>query len=193
MRAVQRLRGLGWLLSCVVVVLGFYMTSLSVASERNKLDAVNARIARAHRDLRQLETEFQTRANLAQLERWNGEVLALTAPAAGQFVDGEAQFASLNRAGPASVDIQTAQLIVPTAPHIAPVAAPRVVEVRTAAVATEAVVHEAPAVQQAVAAVRTVATTRKAQAVAMLDRQLLSDSTLGDLLSGARAETTRLR
>lgn len=193
MRAVQRLRGLGWLLSCVVVVLGFYMISLSVASERNRLEAVNKRIAQAQRDLRQLETEFNTRANLAQLERWNGEVLALTAPTAQQFVAGEAQFASLNRAGPASVEVQTAQLIVPTAPHIAPVAAPKVVEVQTAAVAREAVTHEAPVVQAAVAAVRTVATVRKAQAVAMLDRQLLSDSTLGDLLSGARAEATRLR
>ena len=30
------------------------------------------------RDLRQLETEFRTRANYVQLERWNGDVLALS-------------------------------------------------------------------------------------------------------------------
>jgi hypothetical protein len=33
----------------------------------------------------------------------------------------------------------------------------------------------------------------KAEAVAMLDRKLLSDSTLGDLMSRARAETASLR
>ena len=191
MRAVQQLRGLGWLLSCVIIVLGFYMVSLSVASERNKLEAVNARILRAHRDLRALETEFNTRGNLAQLERWNGEVLALTAPTAAQFVAGETAFASLNRSGSGRVDVQTAALVMPSAPMTA--AAPRPVAVQTAAVATEAVVHEAPIVETAAAAVRSPASVKKAQAVAMLDRKLLSDSTLGDLISGARAEADRLR
>lgn len=194
MRAVQRLKGLGWLLSCAVVVLGFYMVSLQVASERNRLEAVNLRIANAHRDIRALETEFNTRGNLAQLERWNGEVLALTAPVAAQFVGGEAKFAQLTMTGPVANEIQTASLVIPSPPAVNQ---PRPATVETAAIApppaaTEAVVHEAPVVApvvaQAVAAVRTVAATRKAQAVAMLDRKLLSDTTLGDLVSGARRE-----
>jgi len=35
--------------------------------------------------------------------------------------------------------------------------------------------------------------TSKAKAVAMLDKSLLSDTTMGDLASGARAEARRLR
>ena len=35
--------------------------------------------------------------------------------------------------------------------------------------------------------------SRKGKAVAMLDKSLLSDTTLGDLMSGARAEARRPR
>ena len=76
MTAAHRLKGVGWFASCVVVVLGFYLVSLQVASERGKLEAVNRRIDDAERDVRALETEFQTRANLTQLEKWNGDSLA---------------------------------------------------------------------------------------------------------------------
>jgi hypothetical protein len=40
---------------------------------------------------------------------------------------------------------------------------------------------------------RSVADRARSEAVAMLDRKLLSDSTLGDLARGARAETASLR
>ncbi|MEJ8629019.1 hypothetical protein P0F65_02305 [Sphingomonas sp. I4] len=105
----------------MAVVLGFYLVSLQVAAERKKLDDVNARIATAQRDIRALETEFDTRANLVQLEKWNGDTLALTAPIAGQFVGDEAQLASLDVThGPAAGTVQTAALLVPSQP--APVA-----------------------------------------------------------------------
>ena len=90
MTAAYRMKGLGWFGGCVAIVLGFYLVSLQVAAERKKLDGVNDRIEAAQRDIRALETEFETRANLAQLEKWNGDTLALASPVAGQFVVDEA-------------------------------------------------------------------------------------------------------
>ena len=78
MAAIYRLKGLGWLSGCAVVAIGFYLVSSQVAAERKRLDQVDRRIVGAERDIRALETEFDVRANLAQLERWNGNTLALT-------------------------------------------------------------------------------------------------------------------
>lgn len=198
MRAVQRLKGLGWLLSCVVVGLTCYMISLSVASERNKLLAVNAQIAKAQRDLRALGTEFDTRANMAQLERWNGDVLALTAPTAAQYVGDETRFAALLGRPDAMPELKQAALVVPAGvtpiqtANAAAMDAVAATPAAPAAVAKVAVVHEAPVAHPG-PAVKTAAAVRKAQAVAMLDRQLLSDNTLGDIMRGARAEAVRSR
>lgn len=224
MTAAYRLKGLGWFGGVVFVSLGFYLVSLQVAAERKKLAQIEARIGAAERDIRALETEFDVRANLVQLERWNGDTLALVAPTAQQFVRDEGQLAAISFAngvaqGAAAGDaeVRTAALIVPSRPSEpvpavideAPAAAPatlvrvaaRRAEPRAATVA--ATVHATAPVTEAarpmavrtatVAAGATVATIRKARAVAMLDKSLLSDSTLGDLMSGARSETSRLR
>ncbi|MBD8699356.1 hypothetical protein IFT54_05945 [Sphingomonas sp. CFBP 13714] len=210
MTAAYRLKGVGWFGGCVAVVLGFYLVSLQVAAERKKLETVNGQIRSAERDIRALETEFDTRANLAQLERWNGDTLALSAPTAGQFVASESALASLDVnqiGGPAGATVQTAQLLVPSLPVAAAAAAPQAVDVAVQAVAAaaplkpvtvRATVQTARATDTAI--VRAVAPERLAavakvrpQAVAMLDRKLLSDNTLGSILSGARAEAGRLR
>ncbi len=217
MTAAYRLKGIGWFGSCVAVVLGFYLVSLQVAAERKKLDDVNTRIRTAERDIRALETEFDTRANLAQLEKWNGDTLALTAPIAGQFVGDETQLASLDvTRGPAGGAIQTAALLVPSQPQpveplpvpaaqpniqtIAPAPVvklakvdlpkPQVVKAVSERIVTAKVGKPAP-----IAQVRTAAAVAKVrpQAVAMLDRQLLSDTTLGDILKGAKSESRRQR
>ncbi|WP_322963160.1 hypothetical protein [Sphingomonas fuzhouensis] len=221
MTAAYRLKGIGWFGSCVAVVLGFYLVSLQVAAERKKLDDVNARIAAAQRDIRALETEFDTRANLVQLEKWNGDTLALTAPVAGQFVGDEAQLASLDvTRGPANGAVQTAALLVPSQPApVAPLDATAVAAVsapaakpnapapvvRLAKVAlpkpqivqavSERVVSSKKAKTAPIATVRTAAAVAKVrpEAVAMLDRQLLSDTTLGDILKGAKTESRRRR
>ncbi len=204
MAAIYRLKGLGWLSGCAVVAIGFYLVSSQVAAERKRLDQVDRRIVGAERDIRALETEFDVRANLAQLERWNGNTLALTVPTAQQFVRDERALAALSPLPgvPVSgrdVPVQTAQLIVPSAPVVAvPVATPAVA---TASAAPATVVKVAAVQVAAVAApvtvtkvaTRAVAAPVKAARVAMLDRGLLSENTLGDLLSGARAERSRLR
>jgi len=192
MMAAYRLKGLGWFLSVVIVSLGFYLVSLQVAQERKKLDDTGRAIAQAHRDLRALETEFQTRGNLAQLEKWNGDVLALAAPVAAQYLSGESALASLDfrtNPGGAAPQVQMASLIIPAGP------AEPVVHADAPVPQAEAPI-EAPVatVRRAVETVRVAAVDRtRTQAVAMLDRKLLSDSTLGDLLNGARTEATRRR
>lgn len=198
MAAVYRLKGLGWLTGCAIAAIGFYLVSSQVAAERKRLEQVDHRIAGAERDIRALETEFDVRANLAQLERWNGNTLALTVPTAQQFVRDEAALAALSPVHGApvpgtDVPVQTAALIVPAAPVVAAPA-----PVQTAAVATAATrggVVKVAAVQVAAnqPARITAAAPVRAAKVAMLDGGLLSDSTIGDLLTGARTERSRLR
>ena len=72
--------------SCAGAALGCYLVSLRVASERAALEQVETEIVLAERDIRLLQTEIGTRGRLAQLERWNVKVLALSAPSADQFV-----------------------------------------------------------------------------------------------------------
>lgn len=202
MAAIYRLKGLGWLTGCAIVAIGFYLVSSQVAAERKRLEQVDRRIASAERDIRALETEFDVRANLAQLERWNGNTLALTVPTARQFVADERALAALSpvQGLPVpgrDVPVQTAQLIVPAAPVAAIVPA-----VATASTATAApAVVKVAAVQVAAAtpvtvtkvAARAAAAPVKVAKVAMLDGGLLSENTLGEILSGARAERSRLR
>jgi len=81
--------------SCAGAALGCYLVSLRVASERAALEQVETQIVLAQRDLRVLETEIGTRGRLAQLERWNVKVLALSAPSADQFLGGSFELARL--------------------------------------------------------------------------------------------------
>ena len=203
MTAAYRLKGIGWFAGCSAVVLSFYLVSLKVAGERKSLDQLNGRITVAERDIRALETEFDTRANLAQLERWNGDTLALSAPVAAQFVADVTALASLDvTRAPGEAETRTAQLVVPSGrPALAP-SQPAMTLVAATAPVTPPVTASAP-VRTAVArvaaapaptgAVRTVAIIAKArpQAVAMLERPLLSETTIGDILATARAEARK--
>ena len=83
--------------SCAGTALGCYLVSLRVASERAALEAVETRIVLAQGDIRVLQTEIGTRGRLAQLERWNARVLALSAPSADQFLGGSFELARLTQ------------------------------------------------------------------------------------------------
>jgi len=180
-----RFRWLGWFTLCVGVVLGCYMVSLQVASERKHLDDVNRQIAAAERSIRALETEFNTRASLAQLEAWNGDTLKLSAPAAQQFLPGSAALAQVDLHGGAPLGgakVMTAA-VIPSAPASAPVrhSAPPIV---TASLQRQ----PAPAPRLIRAAATDATRTTLKPRLAMLERPLLSDSTLGDLVATAKAE-----
>jgi hypothetical protein len=93
----QRFRPVGWVAGVALAATALYLVSLQVASERGRLEQIDRKIAATKREIRQLQTEMGTRASLRQLERWNGEVLALSAPQAGQYLSGEAALETLNR------------------------------------------------------------------------------------------------
>ena len=207
MTAAYRLKGIGWFGGCVAIVLGFYLVSLQVAAERKKLESMDRKIDSAQRDIRALETEFETRANLAQLEKWNGETLALAAPVAGQFVTDEGALARLdvNQVGVTAPGTKMAALVVPSLATVnvaAPAAtpAPAVVQVaaalptaKRAVIKVAAIEKSAPLLAKLNEAARAKVAVAKVrpQAVAMLDKKLLSDTTLGDILSSARAEARK--
>lgn len=188
--AAYSFKNFGWFASCVVVALGCYLWTSQVAAERGRLEAIDLSIVRAKQDIRGLETEFQTRANLAQLERWNGDVLALSAPGPQQFLQGETALASLAPGG-AMPAPQQAALVVPQG--VAPAAAAATAVTAPAPVKVSAPIQTA-SVDVTAPELRTGGLARaKGAAVAMLDRKLLSDTTLGDLMQSARSEASHLR
>lgn len=96
MTIATRFRSVVWVASVAGAALGCYLVSLKVAAERAQVTRLDQRLVVARADIRQLSTELGTRSRLVQLERWNADVLALTAPKAGQYLAGEMQLASLS-------------------------------------------------------------------------------------------------
>lgn len=189
----QRFRSLGLVAGVATAATCLYMVSLQVAAERGKLEAVEHQIATAQRDMRQLQTELGTRASLRQLEKWNGDVLALSAPKAAQFLHGERQLASLGLDAVRD-DMPNAPPAVMNAsfsPAAAvPVITPVVVPVKTAKAPVESAnvragfqraIYEKP--EQLTGTGRGVASPRRApviqparvQRVAMLDARIVRD------------------
>jgi hypothetical protein len=115
-----------WVAAVGGAALGCYMVSLNVASERADVIKLERQIAAAKSDIRSLQTELGTRGRLSQLEQWNAEVLALSAPTTAQFVDSEVQLARFERKDPtideqakvrlASADEAPAKAVAPSAP-----------------------------------------------------------------------------
>ena len=116
-----------WVATVGGAALGCYMVSLKVATERADLARVERQIVTAQRDIRSLQTELGTRGRLAQLEDWNANVLALSAPAANQFLPDHLTLARLERNEP-SVEQRSAEVhlaAVQTGASAAPKPAPR--------------------------------------------------------------------
>lgn len=178
----QRFRPLGWVAGVATAATGLYLVSLQVAAERGKLEAVERQIAAARRDLRQLQTELGTRASLRQLEAWNGEVLALAAPKAGQFVADPAQLAARDL-DPADGAAAPPALLAEytTAPPAPVVEAP-------APQAIKAIVPAAPRADKARPAAAPVRTAAKPVAGKPTRVAMIEASTLVDLSRAASLE-----
>ena len=128
----QRFSSIGWVAGCAAAALCCYLASQSVASERAALLRVDREIASTTNEIRRLTTEIAARGRMGQIERWNTEVLALQAPAPGQFVANEVQLASLAGGKPLQLDpaivaskgaVQTVAYqapVQPSAPRVAP-------------------------------------------------------------------------
>lgn len=181
---------LGKLVAVGVMAPAFYLVISQGAAERGRVEAVERSIVQARKDIRALETEFDTRANMAQLERWNGDVLALAAPRAEQYVSGEHQLASLpGRTEGGNVALA---YVVPAAPMEMAAATPEPTLATAEPAAVPAKPDKAKPAAKPIGAVQTAAVIpAKARAVAMLDRTLLSDATMADLARSARKEAAR--
>ena len=167
----QRLRPIGWVAAVAVAALTFYLVSLRVAAERGALEAVDRQIVYAQRDIRRLQTELGTRASLRQLERWNGEALALSAPRAGQYLESEFQLAAFDADQPAQV--------VPAAPG------PAQPVIRHAVVT-----RELPAKPPAAAVTRTAAlsTSDAAPPARLQTVAMITPGTMGEIVRRAEHE-----
>jgi hypothetical protein len=75
--------------------LALYLMTGWVAAERKNVTSLDAQIARTKLEIAKLTIELGSRARMGQLERWNSEVLALSAPKPEQFVDDGLRLASL--------------------------------------------------------------------------------------------------
>jgi len=95
--STQSFKSVFMVASCAGAALGCYLVSLRVASERSALEGVETKIVMAQRDIRLLQTEIGTRGRLAQLERWNAGAFSLSAPSAGQFLNGGYELAKLTQ------------------------------------------------------------------------------------------------
>ena len=111
-----------WVATVGAAALGCYMVSLKVASERAELTQLERQIVAAKQDIRTLQTELGTRGRLSQLEQWNAEVLALSAPSSQQFLQDELTLARFEQRVPtldersAEVQLASAQPVAPAAP-----------------------------------------------------------------------------
>jgi hypothetical protein len=188
--AVHGFKGLGWFLCGVVVAPACYLVNSHGAAEQAKLNATKLAIVQAQRDIRGLETEFNTRANLAQLERWNGEVLALAAPVAQQYLASETALASLDQQ---PADIQTAALVVPAGAPAAQVAAVAVAQVTNPVQGPAQNARATKSVAQQDGELRKLMKKADRQAIASVDRGVLSASTMDDLRKLAKREKLALR
>ncbi len=93
----DRIRSIGWaavLLTCFTftVVLTFKVNAV-----KSQVRLTERQILAVKQDKLLLETEFQTRANQQQLRSLNEVEFGYQAPAAGQYLEGERQLASLGK------------------------------------------------------------------------------------------------
>ena len=209
-------RPVGWVAAVGAAALGCYMLSLRVAAERADLDRLDARIVAASQNIRSLQTELGTRGRMQQLEAWNEEVLALSAPVSGQYVEGNVSLARFDTRQPQiapDAEVRLASAAVPAAPAAARPAAPAPQQAlaapapplvrrasatvapkpHIAAVPTRIAAAEPPRSRPAATPVRTAAAQERGNRPAAAPARtrsagLLDDRTIRDLSSASRSE-----
>jgi len=122
MIAAARFRSVLWVAAASTAGLCCYLVTQGVAAERAELARTERAIMANRLAIRDLETELGTRGNLAQMERWNAQVLALQAPEAKQFLNGDVQLASLNMPEKPAMEARIVQVAMtkPAEPKVAP-------------------------------------------------------------------------
>lgn len=92
-----RFKDVVWTGGICAAALAFYMVSQSVAAKRAELAGVERKIASTNQEIRRLRTEIDTRAGLAQIEKWNQNVYGLQAPGAEQFAMNSVRLVALTQ------------------------------------------------------------------------------------------------
>lgn len=197
-----RFRSMTLVAGATASALAFYMVTLRVSSERSAVNRLERRIAVNMADIRNLQSELGTRSRLPQLERWNSEVLALSAPKSNQYLNGEIELATfLDARKPAmQAEVRQAVLVEPKAPAAsAPIQT--VAYTPAASPAASAAVNAKPDVRFAVASepapqrplLHQASYQLTAPASSPSPRAVLSDSLLGEIRDVATQEAKSLR
>lgn len=184
-----------WVAAIGTAALGCYMLSLQVAAERSDLAMLDRQIITAQQDIRSLQTELGTRGRLQQLEQWNAEVLALSAPVAGQYLESGLTLARFDtRDAPGQVHERVRLASAETAPLMQATAAQPAVGQASAKIAVSPVrgqplvrrasLEMAPAATPAPVTAQTSPQPRPAAASSLLD-----DQTLRELGAQAQSES----
>jgi hypothetical protein len=133
------------LLVTIAAAVGSYTINLKVSGERAAVERLRRSIVADARDMRDLQAELRIRARLPEMQRWNDNVLQMSAPAAGQFLRSPVQLASYGAAPPPVVAaVEPGIRYAVTAPAQT---APPSATVVTAAYARPAATPSAPAGQ----------------------------------------------
>jgi hypothetical protein len=93
----DRMRSIGWaavLLTCFTLTV---ILTFKVNAVKSQVRLTERQILSVKQDKLLLETEFETRANQQQLRSLNDVEFGYQAPAAGQYLEGERQLASLGK------------------------------------------------------------------------------------------------
>lgn len=120
MIAAARFQSVLWVAAASTAGIVCYLVTQGVAAERAELTRTEHAIRANQVAIRDLETELGTRGSLAQMERWNAEVLALKAPEARQFIGDDVQLASLGMAEKPGMEAKLVRVAAekPVAPKI---------------------------------------------------------------------------
>ena len=145
-----------WVAAIGSAALCCYMLSLQVASERAELASLERRIVETRQQIRALQTELGTRGRLQQLEQWNAEVLALSAPVADQYLESNL---SLARFDVRQSDAAEQQVRLASAPADPPAPAPARPAIRLASVQAQPPAAAQPLLRRASLDVRPAAAT----------------------------------
>ena len=179
-----------WVGAVGTAALCCYMLSLQVAAERAELASLERRIVATQQSIRSLQTEIGTRGRLSQLEQWNAEVLALSAPVADQFLESNVSLARFDVRGDALDNRSQVRMASAETPARPASAAPP--PVRTASAPAPSVASAQSLVRRASLQVppAPAATPARPAAVQARSSGLLADNTLRELRDEARAEDT---
>lgn len=118
MIAAARFRSVLWVAAASTAGLCCYLVTQGVAAERAELSRTERAILANRIAIRDLETELGARGSMAQMERWNSQVLALKAPEAKQYLNGNVQLASLGQPQVPAMEAKLVQVAMakPVAP-----------------------------------------------------------------------------